>query len=417
MRASLTRAANDEDVLKPLLSHKHSIKEASVVGANTEAQIIGYDQGQLGQIFVLFNPFTHGSIFQRTRIWAQIVLYYFVTAVITILFFFLSSEPGSIDTAAATKLSTYFNMFLPFLFGIYLNNIFNRWWTMRADGVGGLNQAINNLSVIMSSQLRQAGATETKRLFLRYGLLSHELVYRAARGTDGDLNDLINAGALKVEEDKMLQDLAGKSSKAQAVWVWIQVLWDKQLELRRIPAHVHWAAMQHISAGRTSVKRIFTILSTQLPFAYVHLMAVLVHLNLLILAFQAGTSIAFSVGKFVEVTKMDKTEVKAMASDSIACTTLVTQLVYLTTVPMVYLGFLELAQEIADPFGHDANDFPRACIHNTIQDESESFFQLGEKMPSALLAVLEDAEKSKPTPSTKHANGEAPFFGGTDGAV
>jgi predicted membrane chloride channel (bestrophin family) len=390
----LSKDANDKEVLKPLLSRKHTFKDVTVVGAYEETQIVNYDQSRLSHLFALLSPWSHGSIFRNLRIWCHIFLYWLMTAGIAILFYFLTSDPAQINVEAAADISTYFNMFLPFLFGIYLNNIFNRWWTMRADGVGGMNQALNSLSVIMGSQLQEARDEETKHLFLRYSLLSHELVYRAARKTDADLSDLVESGALKVEENEILQDLSGASSKAQAIWVWIQVLWDKQLQKKRIPSHVHWNALNRISDGRTALKRIFTILSTQLPFAYVHLMAVLVHLNLVILAFQAGTSLAYAVGLLSSAYSTPLTH-RAEASE--AATIILTQLVYLTVVPMVYLGFLELTQEIADPFGMDANDFPRAHIHNTMQDENESFFSLAGKVPNALTEVLEAVEGASKT--------------------
>lgn len=416
-RASLTHAADDADIIGAITAKTKSFRDAAVVGAQKEGQIVRYDQDQLSSLWVLLQPWSRGSIFRRSRIWLQILVYLFVTCGIAALFYFLVPEPDKINDVAASKLSTYFNMFLPFLFGIYLNNIFTRWWSMRSDGISALNQALNDMSVIMAAQASGPELKEAKHLLLRYGLLSHELIYRAARKTDGDLEDLVSAGALRREEYGLLQECSGASSKAQAIWVWIQVLWDGLYRLRRIPPQVHMAVLEHISAGRTGVKRIFTILSTPLPFAYVHLIAGLVHLNLLILAFQAGICLAKAVGSIAATNSLLRgahtgnsrmthllQQMTRVSANTEACTAISVQIVYLTMVPMLYLGFLELAREISDPFGTDPNDFPRAQIHNVMQDESESIFKMGEQIPPALIGILEeDPNKEKPKDSKMKA--------------
>lgn len=371
----------DEEMAKRFASHKsRSYEDVGVVGHDSEHQIVRYDMSILGDLRVLAQPWTIGSIFQSTRIWWQIFVYLLVAAIVAAAFFLLVPDPAKIDYASARELSAYFNMILPFLFGIYLNNIFSRWWTMRTEGIGMIANAVNNLSVMLSSHCHDTEFVEAQHVMLRYGLLSHELTFRIARGTDVDLTDLLNSGALTKDENDVIKDLAG--GKAQAIWVWIQMLWDGLFRASLIPSQVHMVAMGHIANGRQAAKLIRTHLNTQMPFAYTHLMACLVHVNLFVLALQAGIVIAKCIGKL---------ELRAQGQETAdiqAEVLLITQMLYLTFIPLIYLGFLELSNEIADPFGVDANDFPRPALHNVMHDENESFFKMAAAMPAALADIV-----------------------------
>lgn len=384
----------DEDMAARLASRtSRSWADSNVVGHEKEHQIVRYDMSALGDLRVLAQPWSRGSIFQSSRIWWQIVVYFLVAFIVAAAFFFMIPDPSKIDYTSAKGLSAYFNMILPFLFGIYLNNIFNRWWTMRTQGIGMINAAVNNLCVMMSSQCQEDRFTETKHTMLRYGLLSHELTFRIARKTDGDLSDMVNSGALLKEEEKVLGELAG--GKAQAVWVWIQLLWDGLFKNGHIPSQVHMVALGHISTGRQAAKLIRTFLNTQMPFAYTHLMACLVHINLFVLALQAGIVIAKCIGKLENRAGGKET------ADIQAEVLLITQFLSLTLIPLIYLGFLEFSNEIADPFGVDANDFPRPALHHVMQDENESFFKMAEAMPASLKEIINVQDEDSKSQDSK----------------
>merc|ERR1719473_764800 len=269
--------------------------------------------------------------------------------------------------------------------------MFGRWWAMRTEGIGMINNSVNNLSIMLSSQCHGSYFVEAQHVMLRYGLLSHELTFRIARGTDGDLTDMLKAGALTAEENEALKNLAG--GKAQAIWVWIQMLWDGLFQNDRIPSQVHQVAMGHISNGRQGAKVIRTHLNTQMPFAYTHLMACLVHVNLFVLAIQAGIVIAKCIGK------LQNRAAGHEVADIQAEVLLITQMLYLTLIPLIYLGFLEFSNEIADPFGIDANDFPRPALHNVMHDENESFFKMADAMPAALADIVNAPDEVSKAPA------------------
>merc|ERR1719388_511062 len=153
-RRSMTLTV-DEDLEARRTAHKsRSFADINVVGHENEHQIVRYDMNVLGDLRVLAKPWSRGSIFQSPRIWWQILVYILVALFVAVVFKLLIPDPAKIDYTSAKGLSAYFNMILPFLFGIYLNNIFSRWWAMRTQGIGMINASVNNLCLILSSQCR-----------------------------------------------------------------------------------------------------------------------------------------------------------------------------------------------------------------------------------------------------------------------
>jgi predicted membrane chloride channel (bestrophin family) len=389
---TLTAMVNAPQMISRITSHKKLFPDLQAKGALQESQIVTYDLHTISDMRVLVWPWVAGSIFRRRRIWWQILAYLVLVVLLTGSLLLVVDKPFFIDYKIAQALSAYFNVFLPFLFGIYLNNVFTRWWNMRTLGIGELNNSVNNLCVIMASHLTGPEGGRPRHLLVRYGLLSLELIYRAARGTDGDLSDLVSSGSMSQGEQKALIDLPG-GVKAQAVWAWVQMLMDDQFRTQRIPRELHLSVQNEIIKGRTAVKTIFTHLSTPIPFAYVHLMACLVHVNLLLLVLQAGMVCTQAIGKILLLKSKGETkdhlEAIGVHEDGEAGMHLFAQLLLLVMVPVLYLGFLELAFEITDPFGTDHNDFPRAMIHNTMQDECEAIFKVAEAPPAELTSVLQ----------------------------
>mmetsp|Transcript_50243 Transcript_50243/g.135222 ORF Transcript_50243/g.135222 Transcript_50243/m.135222 type:complete len:409 (+) Transcript_50243:2-1228(+) len=387
---SLTTQVNAPHMISKMKSKK-LFPDLQAKGAHEESQIVTYDQHSISDMRVLVWPWVAGSIFRRRKIWWQIAAYLALVVLLTFSLLMIMEKPYVIDYQTASALSAYFNVFLPFLFGIYLNNVFTRWWTMRTLGIGDLNNSVNNLCVIVASHLRGPEGVWPRRLLVRYGLLSLELIYRAARNTDGDLSDLVSSGSLSQSEEKSLVDLPGPV-KGQAVWAWVQMLMDDQFRMQRIPRELNMPVQNEIIKGRTAVKTIFTHLNTPMPFAYVHLMACLVHVNLLLLVLQAGMVCTQAIGKILLLKSKTETkehlEAVGVHEDGAAGMHLFAQVLLVVMVPMLYLGFLELAYEITDPFGTDHNDFPRAMIHNTMQDECEGIFKAAEAPPAELASVL-----------------------------
>lgn len=151
---TLTSMVNAPQMISGITCHKKLFPDLQAKGALQESQIVTYDLHSISDMRVLVWPWVAGSIFRRRRIWWQILAYLVLVVLLTGSLLLVVEKPFFIDYKIAQALSAYFNVFLPFLFGIYLNNVFTRWWNMRTLGIGELNNSVNNLCVIVASHLK-----------------------------------------------------------------------------------------------------------------------------------------------------------------------------------------------------------------------------------------------------------------------
>merc|ERR1719440_490716 len=82
--------------------------------------------------------------------------------------------------------------------------------------------------------------------------------------------------------------------KAQAaiMWTWIMLLASKVMEDQAISPSKQRDITAEIIKARNAIEKIITYLQTQLPFAYVHLVTLLVNLNNIINALKCGVIMA-----------------------------------------------------------------------------------------------------------------------------
>merc|ERR1712226_342625 len=94
----------------------------------------------------------------------------------------------------------------------------------------------------------------------------------------------------------------------------------------------------HLSAGRSSVSQISSVLKTHLPFTYVQLVAMLAQMTQLVFAFGCGYTAADALndGQYA---------------------VFLMQMLQVILVPLMLQSILDLCAVISDPFGSDVLDF------------------------------------------------------------
>jgi len=134
--------------------------------------------------------------------------------------------------------------------------------------------------------------------------------------------------------------------RAMVMWAWIMRISQETFESARGPRpHAPKLMLvfgQCINA-RNGIQTIYTYLKTQLPFAYVHLLTLLVNVNNLIVSIKCGA---------VFIVAMGKHDFQTMGY----------QFLMLILVPVLYHGLLSISYVIQDPFGEDMLDFPIAAF-------------------------------------------------------
>lgn len=243
-------------------------------------------------------------------------------------------ESGRLDV-----ISNYLNLFIPFILGLYLSVAMARWWMLRSDGVGKVLDACQNVSLLTASLLPDADFHDYHDQIVRYALASVSLVVRTCRGNE-DMNGLGPAGEhlLTDEEIKVFQEIPIRP-RPQILWAWILAVSTKVCEEQGVaPGKQRDIVLQCVQA-RNGISLIWSVLGTQLPFAYVHLVTFIVNMNNLLVAVKCG---------IVFVQALDEKSWLQAAS----------QVIFLCVVPLLYQGMLSVSYVIHDPFGEDLLDFP-----------------------------------------------------------
>jgi len=152
-------------------------------------------------------------------------------------------------------------------------------------------------------------------------------------------------GLLSQHEVAQLEDVS-PDGRAMVMWGWIMRLAQETFESARGPrphAPKLMLIFNQCISARDGIQTIHTYLQTQLPFAYVHLLTLLVNVNNLVISIKCGA---------VFIVALAKDDHQTMAY----------QVLMFLLVPVLYHGLLSISYVIHDPFGEDMLDFPIAAF-------------------------------------------------------
>lgn len=344
-----------------------------------EKQIVHYDADRLVHLSILLRLFAKGSLCAKGKVWQQVTFFFILWVVLTLVLLSTIRYASKLDDKSIRTLSSYLNSFMPFFFAMYLNVVFGRWWTMRTAGLGAMWQVVDDLCVILASHCPGDKFEQQRSTLLRYGLLSQALIYQVAR-KQVYLEQLVTDGLLMPSEKLLLEEAPG--SLPQTVWVWILDLWRKL----HTEGHIEWWVVQHAQKlcgeGRRAIKTIFTYVTCQIPFGWVHLMTFMVNITLIVLVTKAAIitakDVAHMQGSVLPCT-MDIREGFSCNSDFHDQVSIFSQIIQLIIVPFLFLAFLEFTNELTNPFGEDPHDFPRKVYMCGMRDENLGFFHVAGK--------------------------------------
>ncbi|EPR60851.1 hypothetical protein TGGT1_310250 [Toxoplasma gondii GT1] len=265
------------------------------------------------------------------------------------------------------------------------------------------------------------------RLILRLGMVAMNLTFDAAERDNGDVTYLENSGLLDAQEIRLLQPAP---SKAQVVWVWLSQLGSLLAKRGRLLFAANTTRKWHeiCARGRGEVAACWAYVETQLPFSYVHLLSLLVHINNLFLSILTGVGAAACVSQLAEAYEARATWFAPpgpliggppVLATSVATSPtgqtgagisgrgqtrgggegagrlmpmqrtavwevtqmLLMHLMLLLVIPIFYHGMINLAQTIGHPFGYKSVAFPKDLYVHRMEAECSSFFTVGQAGP------------------------------------
>jgi len=269
---------------------------------------------------------------------------------------------------------------LAFFAGLYLQQILDRWWTIRADGIGGVCNSVADLSLAIAGLVHGTSKNEKnlRKIITRYGLLAHALIYlQAQERMDGEgdpeaWGDLVERNLVMNKEVKILKKLKRKS---EAVWGWIISYLEHCMHSQAgdpnedplIPDDRLEQLTDICREGRNASSLVSLHLECQLPLPYVHLIALVVNLYQVVLALVSG---------MVCVAAYETTDPSKYGMQ-----VLIIQIIQFVLYCIIYQGILETADKMTNPLGLDDIDFPQFYIHHTLQSEIKAIYNTSLNLP------------------------------------
>jgi len=331
------------------------------------------------------------SVLQRPTFWL-----FFIMHMVTFTFYRfgyleqadVEDSPIFIDwkiVQVITAMTTFFEVF-------YTNHVFARY-TKLYDLSRQMLGALSNFSFDMRIH---AGATHQAmvRLATRFFLAGVFLFFYELNGqvSEAEWRNIANNKLLYPEEIAVLQTFK-RQQRSLVVLHWAGRVVGEAILIAKAPNNVIKGLVDRLVAVREQQQMIRDTLMLPMPFQYFHLLNMMVVVNLLLWAYGMGTtqSVFAPIGFFFA--------------------------------ELIFCGMMELAGQMADPFGSDEVDFPlHTWLANALWDTSvvlEYDYKLGkggwaeiaERCPplemvcpdvSAIL-VTEEAWQPSPGPSPMYA--------------
>lgn len=237
------------------------------------------------------------------------------------------------DVETYDRLASQTTSLVPMVIGLYISNSLARWWALRETSIGHVFSCLIDVTMLMAAQRPEPEWKSLHIQLAKFGLVSIQLIIRAARRRE-DIDDLVTDELLTQDEVDYLLQLES-FQRPVAVWAWI--LRMCQFAWTGLPPPEFNPIQLLCVEAKSSIDNIYTYLRTQLPFAYVHLVACLAHIQNLAAALHGGLKISLEFHN-------TETWIREIGMATVVC--------------LIYQGLLGLSYIIEDPFGDDMLDFP-----------------------------------------------------------
>lgn len=305
-----------------------------------------------GSVLHLFRWF--GTVFSfvltKSEFWLYIV---FHIVCVIIVDFFLEDIllPDSFNWDAAWAMQVLMTFFVTFYNDLCYNRYMelypacNRLMDSTVFFVHELNVSLHH------PQVRYHRVACTKYLLAM--MYEYYMTVTGGKLTKESWRELVKKGLISKAESEMLSQYpGGRTSLILTTWV-LLILKDAltkdcfwQPHKSQQPVHVYNRHNQHIVDIITSCNRIGSLMAMPIPFAYYHLMNVILLFNIILMAV-----------------------VPALMRN------------YWTVLPfavalLIYMGLREVSSALADPFGMDVLDFPVAHFINHTFDRAACLLEV-----------------------------------------
>lgn len=369
---------------KPDFIHRKANLRDTIIGHDTvfrkshNGKIIYYDHERLLTWKAMFA--LGGSVFSHRNVWS--VGFYVAALAFVVAFAVAHLLPSArkLDTKKFTYFVTFLKIFISFMLGGFIDKCFNRWWS----SVSTFKRFLVGIKQLMFTLYATKVDPDMFMTIERYCIASSYLlnteVHNAQTMQTGRENamfkidqtfDFLVENDLLTEKERSMMESVRHETDCQlgvmtmTVWTWIGEMMSqvkREAGGASISPPMHVRLLVLCQDALAQVENLKTNLVVQIPFAYAHLLAFLVHLNNTLLGISCGLSIGSAVSEAMSrhetaaetggwSTHLVKEYYGAMQVVGI-------QVLVVLVEPMLYMAFLHIAHSLAYPYGDEQYHLP-----------------------------------------------------------
>lgn len=273
-----------------------------------------------------------------------------------------------------------FSTLTSFLLGLFANNMFSRWWTVR-DKLQSLNTSIITAALVAAAADRLQGGVPAIRTILRYLNLMHALALKRFRKEDVD-DKLLAArmpdGQLLItleELDQLKKCSWGESYEMVAGWIYQTTAADMPLKGGGNTKYIRGMESETKDING-QIQNIVMFLEEQLPRQYVHLLCFMTRVHITFVHLYCAGLLGSACQRGITISWE-----------------LILQAYAIMIVNyLLYHGILLLAEMLSNPFGNDAVDIG---VHDLWEKTCSTSYALMKNTPDFLPICPEKFGKPK----------------------
>jgi len=231
-----------------------------------------------------------------------------------------------------------------FLLGVSNSITFSRWWSMRERLGVIMNNTAYETMLLSNFVVHEEAAQTSAKTIIRWLNLAHCLVYKQATKSD-DFSDLLDTKLATPDEIEKLQTY---SNLPVMVYGWCMQAIKDLISQNKVAPTVASSTISCIASCFTATQELLAFIETQLPYAYLHMLAVITKIHLTFVVFYGG----------------------GMISDGIfngLWTRILLGYVTIIANNVIYEGLLHIHSTLSNPLENASNDFPnQSYISSTL---------------------------------------------------
>lgn len=337
------------------------------------------DSGKIRKV-VSFNPdsltdfwtvvfATYGTFWQTPHIVQHVLRVMLSGFTIAVLVFFLCLhrvDPTKLEYTSLNMCTTMLGTFLGFIFATFVNSTFMRWRQV-------INYIFTYFEQVKDLQFEltvihgvPADAWERIR---RWSILSIWIATREAPelweniSWKGEFDQWEKSTLMRKEERKILEDISknAPTKRALLVWKWIthelsELANNGKLPPKMSPAFVH--ILEDCKNAREAIGMLESVIFLQMPYIYVHLLAMLIQLFCVLNSITCGLGMGIHAARLVHHLHRPGSEESWVNNiEKIGAFVLL-----LGVGPLIYQTSLSVSLELSLPFGRTSADLPMSTL-------------------------------------------------------